>query len=274
MEEYIGKVKLNLDFYKGTDTYSDGDIEDKLLEVVKSGTDLEEFLTHEDKWEYLYHLSRVRRNVIEWYEFDPKARLLEVGAECGALTGLFCERVKKVVAVESDEKMCMVNEARNGKNENLKIVKIDSYETDKSVRGKFDYVTIIGNFSMEKLHFAKKFLKPEGKLILAIENKYGIKYWSGEARPDTYSRMRLIGVLRREGLHEQEMYYPVPDHVLPSEIYSSKLFPGRRVVLALASPESAADSGSSGTVGSGSGESGMPLYTGMWKVKGYSAKPR
>ncbi len=201
------------------------DIYDKLLEIVKNEDDLEEFLTHEDKWEYLYHLSRVRRNVIEWYEFDPKARLLEVGAECGALTGLFCERVKKVVAVESDEKMCMVNEARNGENENLKIVKIDSYETDKSVRGKFDYVTIIGNFSMEKLHFAKKFLKPEGKLILAIENKYGIKYWSGEARPDTYSRMRLIGVLRREGLHEQEMYYPVPDHVLPSEIYSSKNLP-------------------------------------------------
>ena len=79
MEEYIGKVKLNLDFYKGTDTYSDGDIEDKLLEVVKNGTDLEEFLTTESEWPYLYYfspyfnilLSAIRIPILAWSKVSP-----------------------------------------------------------------------------------------------------------------------------------------------------------------------------------------------------------
>ena len=36
MEEYIEKVKLNLAFYSGEDTYSDGDIEEKMLEIAKT----------------------------------------------------------------------------------------------------------------------------------------------------------------------------------------------------------------------------------------------
>lgn len=38
MEEYIGKVKLNLDYYSGSDLYSDGTIEDEILEIVKNNS--------------------------------------------------------------------------------------------------------------------------------------------------------------------------------------------------------------------------------------------
>ena len=34
MQEYIGKVKMNYDAYCGEDLYSDGDVEDELLEIV------------------------------------------------------------------------------------------------------------------------------------------------------------------------------------------------------------------------------------------------
>ena len=78
---------------------------------------------------------------------------------------------------------------------------------------------------MEKLKKAKSLIKPNGHLIIAIENKYGMKYWSGEERPDTYSRIQLIGIMRREGFEEKEIYYPIPDFILPSEIYSSKYLP-------------------------------------------------
>ncbi|MCR5633672.1 MAG: rRNA adenine N-6-methyltransferase family protein, partial [Eubacterium sp.] len=132
------------------------DVYEELLNIVKQESDLEEFLTSQDKWEYLYNLSSIRRNVIEWYDFNPEAELLEIGAECGALTGLFCERVKSVVALEEDERKSKINEARNKKHNNLKIETVSSYSNQLSDEGskKYDYVTIIGNFSEEKVVFA------------------------------------------------------------------------------------------------------------------------
>jgi len=211
-------------------------IYEDLLNIVKTEKDLEEFLTHEDKYEYLYNLSNIRKNVFEWYDFNPDARLLELGAECGALTSLFCDRVKEVVAIDEDEKKCAVNIARNAKKGNLKVrrhmeslddkTQADSTKKDADiVNGKYDYITIIGNFTTDKLKTAKKLLKPDGKLLLAIENKYGIKYWSGDERPNTYSRMQLIGLLRMEGFQIEQGYYPIPDYVFPMEIYSSKNLP-------------------------------------------------
>ena len=35
MKETIGNVLLNLDYYDGEDAYSDGSIEDRLLEIVR-----------------------------------------------------------------------------------------------------------------------------------------------------------------------------------------------------------------------------------------------
>ena len=40
-EMEIGKVKLNLEYYEGQDLYSDGDIEDEILEIVKNRKDYE-----------------------------------------------------------------------------------------------------------------------------------------------------------------------------------------------------------------------------------------
>ena len=207
---------------------------EELLNIVKTEKNLEEFLTHEDKYEYLYNFSNIRKNVFEWYDFNPKARLLELGAECGALTSLFCDRVKEVVAIDEDERKCAVNIARNAKKGNLKVRKsIDSLSEKRKtsdqdgdiINGKYDYVTIVGNFSTEKLKTAKKYLKSSGKLLLAIENKYGIRYWTGDDRPNTYSRMQLIGLLRMEGFRIESGYYPIPDYIFPVEIYSTKNLP-------------------------------------------------
>ena len=36
MYERIGNVLLNLKYYKGSDEYSDGEVEDELLDIVKN----------------------------------------------------------------------------------------------------------------------------------------------------------------------------------------------------------------------------------------------
>ena len=59
--EKIGKVTLNLEYYSGTDSYSDGDIEDRILEIVRAGG-REDVLLDGTDWALLYHLSPIREN--------------------------------------------------------------------------------------------------------------------------------------------------------------------------------------------------------------------
>ena len=41
LKEKIGNVMLNYQFYHGTDEYSDGDVEDRMLEVVREKSNYE-----------------------------------------------------------------------------------------------------------------------------------------------------------------------------------------------------------------------------------------
>lgn len=246
--------KFDLTYYSGTDLYSDGDVENELLEAVsdKKNT-IEEQLIAGNSWPHLYHLSNVRENILDWYEFDPKGSLLEIGSGCGALTGLFCRKVDHVVAIELSKRRSTINATRNEQYNNLKIM-LGNFE-DIKITEKFDYVTLIGVFEysiyyinsenpfMDMLKRAKSFLKPGGKLIIAIENKYGLKYFSGASedhsgrffdgienyatvdRVRTFSHQTLEKMLKEAGFGKNDFYYPMPDYKLPSEIYSDDHMP-------------------------------------------------
>lgn len=245
--------KLNLTFYKGEDIYSDGSVEDELLEAVQDMSKIPEILQNGDSWPFLYHLSPIRENLLDWYSFEKKSSLLEIGAGCGALTGLFCKKVDRVVAIDLSKKRSMINATRNKNCDNLEIM-VGNFE-DITLEEKFDYVTLIGVFEYsvyyinDRLPFetmlerVKQYLKPGGKLILAIENKYGLKYWNGAKedhtgalfdglnsymtvdRVRTFSRSQLLKLLQDAGFSENDVYYPVPDYKLPNEVYSDEYLP-------------------------------------------------
>ena len=141
---------LDLTYYPGQDFYCDGEIEDRLLELVRSGRDVEEILRENHEWPILYHLSDMRENVLDWYDFNPKGTLLEIGAGCGAVTGLFCRKVSHVTAVDLSKKRSTINAVRNGGRGNLKIM-VGNFE-DIIIKEKFDYVTLIGvlEYSLSK----------------------------------------------------------------------------------------------------------------------------
>lgn len=246
--------KLNLTYYSGQDLYSDGDVENELLEAVQDKENIEKNLIEGNSWPHLYHLSNIRENILEWYDFDPKGSLLEIGSGCGALSGLFCSKVDHVVAIELSKRRSMINATRNEKYNNLTIM-LGNFE-DIKIEEKFDYVTLIGVFEysicyinsddpfMDMLRRAKGFLKPGGKLIIAIENKYGMKYFAGASedhsgrmfdglenyvgvdRVRTFSHGVLEKMLKQAGFEKNDFYYPMPDYKLPNEIYSDKHMPG------------------------------------------------
>jgi len=246
-------AKLNLDFYTGTDFYSDGDIEDELLQIVKQTDDYSSILANDDRWPILYHLSPIRQNIINWYPFKDNASCLEIGGGCGAITGALCDSLNEVKVVELSKRRATINFERHKNYDNLEIIiaNLNDIKFDKQ----FDYITLngvleyAGSFTKtdepykDFLKQIKKYLKPDGKLIVAIENRYGLKYFAG-AKEDhtakvfdgitgyigndtvrTFGKKELEELLTMSGYPSQEFYYPHPDYKMPMEIYSSNYLP-------------------------------------------------
>lgn len=248
----IGEVVLDYQYYKSDVIYSDGDIENMLLEAAQNGR-LEELLSSSNNWAVLYHCSKIRENILEWYPFKKDSSLLEIGAGCGALTGMFSRKVSSVTCIELSERRSLINAYRNRDCDNIKIV-LGNFQ-DIEIKEKYDYITLIGVWEYAEryldgadpylcmLERLKDYLKPNGKLLIAIENKMGIKYWNG-AKEDhtgkmysglndyvddegvrTFSHQEIEDILTAAGYDTYKFYYPVPDYKLPDTIYSDERLP-------------------------------------------------
>jgi 2-polyprenyl-3-methyl-5-hydroxy-6-metoxy-1,4-benzoquinol methylase len=245
--------RLNYSFYNGVDLYSDGEIEDEMLEIAKNNNDFESVIAGDNRWPILYHFSNKRHNLLEWYPFDKEAEVLEIGAGCGAITGVLCNKCKHVTSVELSQKRSLINYYRNRDKENLEIIvgNLNDIQFDK----KFDYITLIGVLEYAAMYTSsespyedflktiKTHLKPSGVLVTAIENKFGLKYWAGSKedhtgsmfdglenypsnqKVSTFSKLELTKHLVNAGFSENEFYYPYPDYKLPNSIYSDDRLP-------------------------------------------------
>ncbi|WPK12481.1 class I SAM-dependent methyltransferase [Lysinibacillus louembei] len=253
MIEQIGNVKLNLTYYTGEDQYSDGEIENELLEIVQNYNTFDEIIKNDTRWPILYHLSKYREHIIEWYPFDNNYRALEIGAGCGAITGAISRKVNSVTCVELSKRRSLINAYRHQNSKNIEIFVGNFNEMEFEYQ--FDYITLIGvleyapSFSnsdkpfQDFLKYVKSLLKPNGKLFIAIENRYGLKYWAG-AREDhtgkffdsiegyresnkvrTFSKYELQVLLEECGIRNIDFYYPFPDYKLPFQIFSDKRKP-------------------------------------------------
>lgn len=248
----IDKI-LNLTYYKGSDLYSDGDIEDELLQIVQNNDDYTEVLEKDNRWPILYHLSPIRENLLEWYDYKKEGSLLEIGSGCGAVSGVFCRKTKRVVGIELSKRRATINATRNGKYGNLEIM-VGNFE-DVQLDEKFDYVSLIGVLEYSPLYINSKtpfedmiaktreLLKDDGELIVAIENKLGLKYLAGAAEDHTgqlfdgvndyegithvktLSKDEIEDLLKNAGYKNIRFYYPMPDYKMPNVIYSEEYLP-------------------------------------------------
>lgn len=255
--EKIGNVVMNYDYYSGQDLYSDGDIEDTLLDIVKNHdrSEFPDIIAESKSWPILYHLSEVRTNILNWYPFGAKAHVLEVGAGCGAITGAIADKVEKVVAIDLSKRRSMINAYRNREKDNIEIIVGNFNDVASGLTEKFDYVTLIGVLEYGELYipgndsyrtFLKKIaglLKPNGKVLIAIENQLGLKYFAG-CREDhvgkyfegiegytttngvkTFSKKVLKEMIEDSGYTDVKFAYPYPDYKLPTTIYTDDFLP-------------------------------------------------
>ncbi len=107
-------AEFDLTYYSGTDEYSDGDeSENYLLAMNKAGKTLDDIPTKECTWPVFYHMSPMRENICNWYPFRKDATVLEIGAGCGAVTGILCQKAAHVTSIELSRRRATINYERN-----------------------------------------------------------------------------------------------------------------------------------------------------------------
>ena len=227
--------------------------EEYLLEVLKNSTDVSsnsrELMKYIKDWPTRYHLSSKRANLLRALNFLKPykyKKILELGSGCGAITRWLGENFEEIHAVEGNLFRTVIarERCRDLKNVSFFCANIQDLCFEKE----YDLVTLIGVLEyapvflnvpnkaseacLSMLKKAYSAVKPDGLLLLAIENKLGIKYWSGckedhsgrlfegihgypsKNVPITFSKKELTNLLKMAGFNFIEYYYLFPDYKL------------------------------------------------------------
>lgn len=260
MTETIGNITLDYEFYPGEDLYSDGDVEEEMLEIVKNYPEKEfpRIIEERGSWPILYHLSPLRENIVEWIPMNKEMKVLEVGSGCGAITGALARKAGSVTCIDLSKRRSQINAYRHKEYDNITIQVGNFQDIEKKLDTDFDFIFLIGVFEYAKgyigteapyerfMEILRKHLKGnglEGRLVIAIENKFGLKYWAGckedhqglyfsglEDYPQdtgvrTFTRRGLEKICEANRVKEYSFYYPYPDYKFMTSIYSDEYLP-------------------------------------------------
>ena len=235
--------------------YSDGqENEQYVLDCLKNAKDTSIFSIELHNcikdWPSEYHFTTYRANILRPLNIDKNHSVLEIGAGTGAITRYIGETGAKVIAVEGGlpRAKCIAERCRDLDNVTVVCSNVEDVEFDE----KFDVVTLIGVFeyTAKYSHHKNPFydalksygnlLKPDGTLVIAIENKLGLKYFSGFnedhfGRPyfgiesrygqkdiTTFGHEEIKNMLGESGYNSIKFLYPFPDYKLPKTIITDK----------------------------------------------------
>ena len=256
-EATIGKVRLSFRHYAGLDLYSDGGVENELLNIVRMYRPGEYQQIIEDKasWPILYHLSPERANIVEWIPMNGTEKVLEVGSGCGAITGMLSAKAGEVTCCDLSRRRSEINAVRNAECENITIHVGNFRDIEPDLPRDYDYIFLIGVFEYGQgyigtdtpyesfLKMLRTHLREGGRIVIAIENRTGLKYFAGCAEDHlgtyfagvegytrdsvarTFTRNGLVRILRRCGLNDFHFYYPYPDYKLMTTLHSDRFLP-------------------------------------------------
>lgn len=241
--------------------YSDGEANEQYVyETFKNSNDNSIFSHYIFEkirdWSSEYHFSTYRANILRPLNIKKEHKILEIGAGCGAITRYLGETGANVTSVEGSLPRAKCARQRSADLKNVKVIcsNIENLEFEE----KYDIVTLIGVFEYTAKYSDKKdpfqtalkyylnLLKPDGLLVIAIENKLGLKYFTGynedhtstpyygiesryrEKDVTTFGRKEIKEMLKKSGFQNVEFLYPFPDYKLPKVIISEKGFLNER----------------------------------------------
>ncbi len=255
--EQIGKVTLNYKHYPGEDFYCDGAVEDELLDIAKNYSAIEfgRIIEERKSWPILYHLSGQRENIVSWLPLNKDMKVLEIGSGCGAITGALANKSGSVTCIDLSKKRSLINAYRHEECDNVTIHVGNFQDIEPELENDYDYALLIGVFEYGQcyiggktpfedfLKIIRKHVKKDGNIVIAIENKYGLKYWAGcredhlgtffssienypsEGEVRTFSKKGLERIFKSCGEKEYSFYYPYPDYKFMTTLYSDRFLP-------------------------------------------------
>ena len=211
--------------------------------------DLPEIISAEE----MYYLTTVSQNLLNWYPFSKEDSVLEIGGDLGQLTGLFSKKCKDVTTIEPQWECAEAIRKRYKDRENIDLIagKLEDISLDK----KYDIITLIGNINRieeiigkqldleNTIRYLEKYLNENGKMLIAVDNKFGLRYWAGNpenilnkkfisligyhSEPisyETFTKKSLEEILQKMG-YNFNFYYPLPDYKMPNVIFTDEGLP-------------------------------------------------
>lgn len=220
----------------------------KVLKLVEAGYDCRH--GEESSWPVLYHLSHLRANLVEWLPIGEDQCVLEFGADSGQLTGSLVKKAGQVICLEESISRSRILAKRHAHAKSLQVYAGNPWDALDNLKVSFDWIIAPGILADAGRYFRGEhpgteavrtlltYLKPGGHLVLASDNRFGLKYWAGAAEPHTgryfdslegngssCSRRELERILEESGCGEFEFYYPYPERWFPMSIYSDRWLP-------------------------------------------------
>lgn len=166
-------------------------------------------------------LIEFKKNIIAWYPIQKDSSVLQVGKDNEILEELK-SKTSKVTTIEN------ISEAKEN----------------------YDYITLIGVFENKEnvdatklLKVAKEHLTENGKILIAIKNKFGIKYWAGEkidlasnafeaivkSKENHLGLNKIKEILNNLNL-KYKFYYPLPDYNFTNVIFTDEYLPSKDAI--------------------------------------------
>ena len=248
-------MKFNMDFFKNK-INQENDFEIVKQYIENNMTDVEKNASPNYEAEFvdkitdkeLYHLSTQSQNIINWFPFKKEMEVLELCGNYGEITGILCDKCKNVITIEPNIEKARLLGKRHQQRENLEVIVGNLH--DIRLEKKFDIITLIGIIPyikelmgkdvklIELIRYLERFLSEDGKFLLAVDNKFGLRYFSGHPenilneqfesligysnkaeKIETFTKKILQNMINDLG-YNARFYYPLPDYRLPNVIFT------------------------------------------------------
>lgn len=188
-------------------------------------------------------IKTIQKGLLQWYTFAPGNSVLYIGSEKDALTELLLESGLRVTCASCGQTL----------------------ETDweREHSGSFDYIVSIADLETQPdpqpaLSVWRLLLKPDGVLLLGMNNRLGLRYFCGDRDPYTernfdgienyhrayahkedafqgrmYDQAGLRRMLQAAGFSTAQFYSVLPDLKNPALIYAEDYLPNEDLAIRL-----------------------------------------